>query len=55
MCAYCMIETKGHSLEFIEQRYSERQSNAKVIGRWWNFGKQIFELHHVNVVQRAMD
>ena len=31
MCAFFMIETKGHSLEYIEQRYTERQSNAMSI------------------------
>ena len=39
-----MIETKGHSLEFIEQRYSEGQSSARAIGKWWKFGRQSFEL-----------
>ncbi|RYP70444.1 hypothetical protein DL771_005485 [Monosporascus sp. 5C6A] len=40
MCAFCMIETKGHSLEFIEQKYSEKQRNAKAIGKWWRLGGQ---------------
>lgn len=38
MCAIFMIETKGHSLEFIEQKFSERQLDAQVIGEWWKFG-----------------
>ena len=28
MCAVFMFETKGHSLEFIEQKYSERQQRG---------------------------
>ena len=44
MCAFCMIETKGHSLEFIEQKFSERQLNAEAVGKWWRLGGQSFGL-----------
>ena len=46
MCAFCMIETKGHSLEFIEQRFSERHLNAETIGRWRRLGGQSFRLRN---------
>ncbi len=46
MCAFCMIETKGHSLEFIEQKFSEKQLNAEAIGKWWRLGEQSFELRN---------
>ena len=47
MCAFCMIETKGHSLEFIEQRFSERHSNARAVRRWWKFSRKSFELRNL--------
>lgn len=46
MCAFCMIETKGHSLEYIEQKYTERQSNARSILRRRKVGMQSFTLRN---------
>jgi len=34
LCAFFMFETKGQSLEVIEQRYLERESQARSTGRW---------------------
>ncbi|CAD6580470.1 MAG: hypothetical protein ASARMPRED_000230 [Alectoria sarmentosa] len=42
MCAFFMIETKGHSLEYIEQKYAERQSNARSLLRRRRPGGQTF-------------
>ena len=47
MCAFCMIETKGHSLEFIERKYTEKQLNSKATGRRWRLGAQSFVLRNV--------
>ena len=44
MCAFFMIETKGHSLEYIEQKYAERQSNARALLRRRRPGGQTFAL-----------
>ena len=38
MCAVFMFETKGHSLEFIEQKYSERQQSRVGAGGVWCSG-----------------
>ena len=50
MCAAFMFETKGHSLEFIEQKYSERQQ-ARASGRRWRFGLQGFKLRRITTTQ----
>ena len=47
MCAIFMIETKGHSLEFIEQRYSEKYSTVTATGQWWRRGKRGIRLRNV--------
>jgi len=39
-----MVETKGHSLESIEQKYTEKQLNAKALGKWRRLGGQSFGL-----------
>lgn len=41
-----MVETKGHSLEFIEQRYMD--DKAKATGRWTTDG---FKLRPVTTVK----
>lgn len=45
MCAVFMFETKGHSLEFIEQKYSERQASGK--SKPWNFSSNDLMLHRI--------
>jgi hypothetical protein len=50
MCAFFMFETKGHSLEFIEQKYAEKQS-SETDGRWWQLGGKDLKEPTVQVVQ----
>ncbi|KAI1341793.1 general substrate transporter [Xylariaceae sp. FL0016] len=48
VCAFVMVETKGHSLEYIEQKYAERQTVVKQFGRWRKHETQSVSLREIS-------